>query len=69
MKQGVSVKNYTVSLRYIQAFLLPQARYAFQALKKASKQETKTMRWDQGWVMAFPLVSLLFEGWNRTGHP
>jgi len=27
------------------------------------------MGWDQGWVMAFPLVSLLFEGWNRTGHP
>jgi len=24
---------------------------------------------DRGWVMAFSLVSLLFEGWNMTGHP
>jgi len=24
--------------------------------------------WDRGWVMAFPLVSLLFEGWNIRGN-
>ena len=27
------------------------------------------MGWDQGWVMAFPFVTSLFEGWSMTGHP
>jgi len=30
---------------------------------------TFLMGWDQGWVMAFPLVSSLFEGWSMIGHP
>jgi len=25
--------------------------------------------WDRGWVIAFALVSSLFEGWSMTGHP
>jgi len=40
------------------------------AITQPRSHPIKKMGWEgRGWVMAFPLISLLFEGWIMTGHP